>query len=114
MRGGYGGQGGRRTPAKDRGKARRASDASDNASGDQRGEDVEDEQPSSPRETIMLESSFPPQGDFPEDEDEDEEDEDDDALEVVVETLLGYTYRVRVSQWDTVAGLKALLYRTQG
>lgn len=114
MRGGYGGQGGRRTPAKDRGKARRASDSSDNANGDQRGEDAEDEQPSSPRETIMLESSFPPQGDFPEDEDEDEEDEDDDALEVVVETLLGYTYRVRVSQWDTVAGLKALLYRTQG
>ncbi|XP_042877377.1 AN1-type zinc finger protein 4-like isoform X2 [Penaeus japonicus] len=113
MRGGYGGQGGRRTPANDQGKARRASNADDNANADDG-----DERPSSsssPRETIVLESSYPPQGDFPEDdEEEEEEEEDDDALEVVVETLLGYTYRVRVSQWDTVAGLKALLYRTQG
>ncbi|KAK7073365.1 AN1-type zinc finger protein 4 [Halocaridina rubra] len=64
----------------------------------------------SPRETVVLDSSYPEGGPDSPDEDEDE----DDALEVVVETLLGDTFRVRVSQWDTVAGLKSLLSRTQG
>ncbi|XP_063880890.1 uncharacterized protein LOC135111490 [Scylla paramamosain] len=52
-------------------------------------------------------------GDF-EDGEEEEEEEEEDALELVVETLTGDSYRVRVSQWDTAASLKDLLYRTQG
>ena len=54
-------------------------------------------------------------GDFEDvEEEEEEEDEEEDALELVVETLTGDCYRVRVSQWDTAASLKDLLYRTQG
>ena len=54
-------------------------------------------------------------GDFEDgEEEEEEEDEEEDALELVVETLTGDSYRVRVSQWDTAASLKDLLYRTQG
>ncbi|CAL4060905.1 unnamed protein product, partial [Meganyctiphanes norvegica] len=54
------------------------------------------------------ESYPPPPGGY------DDEDEDEDAMELVVETLTGDSYRVRVSPWDTAAGLKGLLYRTQG
>ncbi|XP_045115222.1 AN1-type zinc finger protein 4-like isoform X2 [Portunus trituberculatus] len=53
-------------------------------------------------------------GDFEDGEEEEEEEEEEDTLELVVETLTGDSYRVRISQWDTAASLKELLYRTQG
>nr|XP_045605312.1 AN1-type zinc finger protein 4-like isoform X1 [Procambarus clarkii] len=59
-------------------------------------------------DSIALDSSYPPAGEYADD------DEEEDAIEVTVETLMGDSYRVRVSQWDTALGLKGLLYRTQG
>ena len=49
-------------------------------------------------------------------EDFDEEDhyEDEELMEIQIETLTGTTFRVRVSSKETTAGLKALLYRTEG
>lgn len=128
MRGGGGGDKQRRDS---QGSARRASGSEENNE-----EEEEEPKTSEPhvkenvppmtnhdgydaRDAIVLDSSYNPQeDDFAEDEDDDEEEEEeeeeDDALEVVVETLLGDTFRVRVSQWDTAAGLKNLLFRTQG
>ncbi|KAK8740282.1 hypothetical protein OTU49_002818 [Cherax quadricarinatus] len=61
-----------------------------------------------PEDSLALDSSYPPNGEYADD------DEEEDAIEVTVETLMGDSYRVRVSQWDTALGLKGLLYRTQG
>ena len=52
---------------------------------------------------------------YEEQDDEDEEEEDSGLMEVMIETLItGTKFRVRVSPFETVAGLKNLLWRTEG
>ncbi|XP_068245636.1 AN1-type zinc finger protein 4-like [Palaemon carinicauda] len=124
MRGGDGDQ--RRNS---QGSARRASGSGASGENNEEEEDeqknesnVEEDQGYESKDAIVLDASYNPQeDDFPgedeeeeDEEEEEEEEEEDDALEVVIETLLGDTFRVRVSQWDTAAGLKNLLFRTQG
>lgn len=112
MRGGSGGQGERQSPGgKDIQDSGHHTDSEEEEDEGHREPTPHHhpERPDAAEDSIVLESSYPPAGDYV-----DEEEEEEDALEVVVETLLGDSYRVRVSQWDTAAVLKGLLHRTLG
>ena len=61
-----------------------------------------------------LEDAIPSSPFYFEEEDEEDEEEDENLLEIIIDTLTGTTFQVRVSPWETAAGLKNLLYRTQG
>ena len=47
-------------------------------------------------------------------DDDDGYEDDEELMEIQIETLTGTTFRVRVSSKESAAGLKYLLYRTEG